>query len=46
MNRHDNVTNRVIFYNLGSNALQVTLAEYNLSNDSKKNPVETVRIID
>lgn len=47
MNRHDNTTHRVLFYNLGANALQISLAEFRLSNDSKsKTPVETVHIID
>lgn len=45
MNRQDNATHRVVFYNLGSNALQVTLAEFRMSNDSK-NKVEAIHIID
>jgi molecular chaperone DnaK (HSP70) len=47
MNRQDNTTHRVLFYNLGANALQVTLAEFRVANDTKsKSPVETVHIID
>lgn len=47
MNRQDNKTHKVLFYNMGSNALQVTLAEYRVSNDSKvKPPIETLHIID
>ena len=47
MNRQDNTTHRVLFYNLGANALQVSLAEFRVSNDTKsKSPVETVHIID
>jgi hypoxia up-regulated 1 len=47
MNRQDNTTHRVLFYNLGANALQVSIAEFKVTNDSKsKSPVESVHIID
>lgn len=47
MNRQDNKTHKVVFYNMGSNGLQVTLAEYRVSNDTKiKPPIETLHIID
>jgi len=46
--RNDNETHTVLFYNLGSSSLKVSLAEYVAVNSTDKNykkPIETVRIL-
>lgn len=46
--RNDNETHTVLFYNLGSSSLKVSLVEYlavNSSDRSYKKPIETVRVL-
>ena len=48
INRLDeNKTHTVLFYNMGSNSLQVSLVEYGAANstDKEKKPLETIRVL-
>jgi len=45
LERSDEKTHRVLFYNLGQSGLKVTLAEYSRFTPEGKKPIEEVKIL-
>jgi hypoxia up-regulated 1 len=45
LDRSDESLHTVIFYNLGSSSLKVTLAEYSRISEANKKPIEQIQIV-